>query len=186
MHVHIHTCMYVCIHIYIYIYIQLYMYIYIYIYLLSQPHVSRWPLGTRAPARVRSRHPYLSTIIIISIILIITIIVIRINILITVIATILQIHSMACLLHPGLHGQIPHLLATFASGAPCCPVHYEHIAGTTVVFSFKMASRDVCMLCRAHVDRCLQHFAMRTSNVSNSNNIGSRNTKVFLASAMYS
>ena len=52
--------------------------------------------------------------------------------------------------------------------------------------SFSMASKDVRILCGAQICRCLQHFAMWTSNASKNNNIASRKTEVFLASAVYS
>ena len=54
------------------------------------------------------------------------------------------------------------------------------------VCSFNMASKDVRILCGAQSYRGLQHFAMRTSNASKNNSTASRNTEVFLASAMYS
>ena len=49
-----------------------------------------------------------------------------------------------------------------------------------------MASQNVPILCGAQVFRCLQNFAMRTSNASDNNNIASRETDYFLASATYS
>ena len=52
-----------------------------------------------------------------------------------------------------------------------------------------MASKNTheySILCGAHVYRCLQHFAMRTSNASKNDDMASRRTEVFLASATYS
>ena len=64
-----------------------------------------------------------------------------------------------------------------------CIVRYAYIRTNCY---FNTASNNVCTLCVAQLYSCLQHFAMRTSNVSNHNSIASRNSEVFLASAMFS
>ena len=76
-----------------------------------------------------------------------------------------------------------------ASGARdqdnCCTVHYKYNSGKGTPI-FNMASKNVCILCRANCQCCLQHFAMRTSNAWTNNNVASRKRDVFWASAMYS